>query len=212
MNLILILLTFFLANLLFFFPLQPQWAPALEVVIALLLGAAFLVETFLVLRRRAEKAALDSCRTHAAPAPAPRPEPPAAQAPPPATAEADVVQFLGRLQEEGRLVDFAMEEIAGYSDEQVGAAARVVHQGVREVLRGAFDIRPVHGGEEGEEVVLAEDYDARVYRLVGKVPERPPFRGAVRHRGWKTAKVNLPRVSADPAAREVIAPAEVEIG
>lgn len=213
MNLILILLTFFLANILFFLPLPQWWVQALEVAVVILLGAAFMVETFLVIRRRAERETLDSCRTHAAPAPPAGPEAVAAPVPlPAATAEADVVQFLGRLQEKGRLVDFAMEEIAAYPDEQVGAVARVVHQGVREVLKASFDIRPVHGGEEGEEVSLAGDYDARAYRLVGKVPERSPFRGAVRHRGWKTSKVSLPRVSADPVAKEIIAPAEVEIG
>lgn len=212
MNLILILLSFFLANLIFFFPLSPHMVPPLQVALVVLLGIAFVVETFLVIRRRAEKETLDSCRTRTLPTPPPA-QSAAAPAPlPVATAEADVVQFLGRLQEKGRLVDFAMEEIAAYPDEQVGAVARVVHQGVREVLKSTFDIRPVHGGEEGEDVSLAGDYDARAYRLVGKVPERPPFRGAVRHRGWKTSKVNLPKVSADPAAKEVIAPAEVEIG
>lgn len=208
MNLILILVTFLIANIVFFMQVPPWWVQFLEVVIVLLLGIAFLVETFLVLRRRAERDALDSCQMHAS-------SPSEAKGATPAViagGDADVVQFLGRLQEKGRLVDFAMEEVSGYSDEQIGAAARVVHQGVREVLKSSFDIRPVHGGDEGEELSLAGDYDARAYRLVGRVPDRAPYRGVVRHRGWKTSKVILPKVSADPATKEIIVPAEVEIG
>ena len=37
---------------------------------------------------------------------------------------AEVVNFLGILQEKGRLVDFLMDDVKGYSDAEVGAAAR----------------------------------------------------------------------------------------
>ena len=47
---------------------------------------------------------------------------------------AEVVNFLAILQEQGRLVDFLMDDIKGYSDAQVGAAARVLHEGCRAVL------------------------------------------------------------------------------
>ena len=63
-------------------------------------------------------------------------------------AEAEIVSFLALLQEKGRFVDFLMDEVAAYDDAQVGAAARVVHAGCREVLREYFKIRPVR--EEGE--------------------------------------------------------------
>ena len=198
------LLAFCLALALFFYPLPPAVVAPLEYALASLLGLIFLLEMVLVLRRR-------SAGTGRPEAAAPVP----AAAPPTAPAADDVgavVQFLARLQEKGRLVDFAMEDIAAYSSEQVAAAARVVHQGCREVLQAAFEIEPVHRGAEGEEVTLAGDYDARRYRLVGKVPDRSPFRGTLLHRGWRTARASLPKVAAgDPAAREVIAPAEVEI-
>jgi len=124
--------------------------------------------------------------------------------------QAHVVHFLGRLQEEGRLVDFAMDDLTAYSNEEIGAGARVVHQGCQEVLKEFFDIKAVHDGPEGEEISLAADFDARAYRLVGKVPERPPFNGLVLHQGWKTNRVRLPHLT--DTAHEVIAPAEVEIG
>jgi hypothetical protein len=205
MNVILLPAALVLAILLVFVTLPPGLFIPLGAMLSVLLAIASVVEIVRVSRDRPTKGPA------AAPiSTAPRPEPPAVAAPAP-SAEADVVQFLGRLQEKGRLVDFAMEEIAGYSDEQVGSVARVVHQGCREVLQSSFEIRPVHGGAEGEEVALAQDYDARSYRVVGKVPERPPFRGTVRHRGWKTSRVSLPTVTAEGAAREIIAPAEVEI-
>lgn len=197
------LFAFCIALALFFYPLPLAVVRPLEYALVALLGLIFLVQMVMALRRRS------TVTTHpesAKPVAAPPPS-----APPPDDAGA-VVQFLAQLQEKGRLVDFAMEDIAAYSNEQVAAAARVVHQGCREVLQAAFEIVPVHRGAEGEEITLAEDYDARRYRLVGKVPVRSPFRGTLLHRGWRTGRVSLPRVAAgDPAAREVIAPAEVEI-
>jgi hypothetical protein len=83
------------------------------------------------------------------------------------------------------------------------------------VLRGAFDIEPAHGGQERESVVLAGDFDAGNYRLVGKVPDHPPYKGTVLHRGWKATRISLPRVTEatrESAARKIIAPAEVEVG
>jgi hypothetical protein len=147
---------------------------------------------------------------------------PAAQAPPlqapgarEAEIEAEVVQLLARLQEKGRLVDFAMDDITPYSNEQVGAAARVVHQGCKEVLQAFFDLQPVHPGEEQESISLSDDYDANAYRLIGNVPENPPYNGSVLHRGWKAVRISLPRLTdagTTSAAREIIAPAEVEVG
>lgn len=126
-----------------------------------------------------------------------------------ALAEAQVVQFLSRLQEKGRLVDFAMDDITPHTNEDIGAAARIVHQGCQEVLGDFFALQTVHPGEEGEELSLSADFDPKAYRLVGKVPEAPPFNGRVLHRGWKTEKINLPNLT--DTSREVVAPAEIEI-
>ncbi len=210
MDLLLTLIIVALANILFFYPLEPRHVPALQVAVSVLLGILFVLQTFYLIRRRiriSEEEELLEIKRGAAPA-----APAAAAVPvsPEAAVEAGVVQFLARLQEKGRLVDFVMDDITPSSNEQVGAAARVVHQGCREVLQTAFEIKPVHGGEEREELTLSGDFDAAAYRLVGKVPEQPPYQGVVLHRGWKTARISLPKVS--EAAREVIAPAEVEIG
>lgn len=152
------------------------------------------------------------------PAPAPAPEPkaePARPAPPPPQpprADADVVNFLGMLQEKGRLVDFLMDDINAYNDSQVGAAARVVHAGCKAVLQEHFRIEPVRSEAEGAKVEVPAGYAADQYRLVGKVAGQAPFSGVLVHRGWKTDMVKLPQLlrgASDPLP--VIAPAEVEL-
>lgn len=129
------------------------------------------------------------------------------------TSRAEIVSFLSLLQDKGRFVDFLMDDVTAYSDAQVGAAARVVHQGCRSVLLECFDITQVHKGEEGQKVSLEKDFSASEYRIVGKVAGNPPFRGTLLHRGWKANKVELPRLIKDSAKERtgVIAPAEVEI-
>ena len=59
----------------------------------------------------------------AAPAVESTPMPPCAPPPPPPRAEPEIVAFLALLQEQGRLVDFVKEDVAGASDQQLGVAA-----------------------------------------------------------------------------------------
>jgi hypothetical protein len=137
-------------------------------------------------------------------------------APPPAVsanqAEAEVVAFLATLQEKGRLVDFLMDDIAAYDNAQVGAAARVVHQGCRAVLREHLKIHPIRDEAEGAKVTVAVGYPADEYRLVGKIGGKPPFTGTLVHRGWKTESVKLPRIVSSGGDRlPTLAPAEVEL-
>jgi hypothetical protein len=121
------------------------------------------------------------------------------------------VQLLALLQRDGRLVDFLFEEIAGFPDDQVGAAVREVHASCREVLRRYVTVEPVMPGEEGRPAVVDAGFDPGAVKLVGMVSGQPPFRGVLRHRGWRVARVQLPAL-AEGAGRLVIAPAEVEIG
>ena len=149
----------------------------------------------------------------------PEPEDPKADAakpiPVPAAgnqAEAEIVSFLAILQQRGRLVDFLMEDITTYDDAQVGAAARVVHEGCKSALREHFEIRSVREENEGSSVTIPAGYAADEYRLVGSIRGAGPFSGALVHRGWKTEGVKLPRiVRVDPDRLPAIAPAEVEL-
>jgi hypothetical protein len=120
------------------------------------------------------------------------------------------LQLLSLLQREARLIDFANENITVYSDADIGAAARVVHEGCARVLREHFTIEPVRGELEGARVTLPEGFDAANVRLTGNVVGKAPFTGTLSHRGWRAAKVNLPQL-ADKHDASIIAPAEVEL-
>jgi hypothetical protein len=149
------------------------------------------------------------------PAPAPAPAPasvPVAAAPSTKLIDAEVVSFLGLLQEKGRLVDFLMDDISSYSDAEVGAAGRVLHEGCKSVLREHFGIRPLREEGEGSKVVVAPGYATDEYRLVGRLVGEAPFTGTLVHHGWKADWVKLPRLIGTNADRPpVLAPAEVEL-
>jgi hypothetical protein len=145
-------------------------------------------------------------RDGAAPAPAPAPA-----APVPKEAGPDAaLQLLALLQREARLIDFVGEDLSAYADAQIGAAARLVHDGCAKVLREHFSIVPVRGEAEGSRVTLPPGFDAAAVRLTGNVVGQPPFAGSLSHRGWRVTEVRLPRLAERHDAR-VLAPAEVEL-
>lgn len=120
------------------------------------------------------------------------------------------VHLLTRLQREGRLMDFLAEDLDAYEDAQIGAAARSVHAGCRRVVEKLLAPRPVMTEGEAAAVTLDEHYDAAAVTLTGRVGERPPFQGVVRHAGWRATRIEIPLLAeeTDPA---IIAPAEVEV-
>jgi len=137
------------------------------------------------------------------------PEPAQRTLAPASPAKADpALNLLSLLQREGRLIDFCEEELAGFSDAQIGAAARTVHEGCRKALRGAVTLAPVRPEPEGSSVTLPPGFDPQAVRLSGNVVGQPPFSGVLRHHGWKATSVRMPQASGDPT---VIAPAEVEL-
>jgi hypothetical protein len=151
--------------------------------------------------------------TVAAPVTAPQPAAAATPASAPTIKEASpesALQLLGLLQRGARFVDFVEEDIAGYSDADIGAAARLVHDGCRTTLREHFTIRPVREEAEGSRVTLADGFDATAIRLTGNVVGKPPFSGNISHRGWRVAEVRLPMLTKTHDAT-VIAQAEVEL-
>ena len=120
------------------------------------------------------------------------------------------LQLLGLLQQEGRLIDFLEEDVAAYSDAEVGAATRVVHEGCKKALRQHFAIEPVRSEADGARLTLAEGFDSSAVRLTGNVVGRAPFTGRLTHRGWRVTEVRLPKVAAGHDL-SVLAPAEVEL-
>lgn len=150
----------------------------------------------------------------AAPAPTPAvapQEPP--KPPPPQLKEASpdaALQLLALLQRNARLIDFTMENLANYTDAEIGAAARVVHEGCRKVLNEHFTIAPIREENEGSRITLNEGFDAASINLTGIVVGKAPFHGNLTHRGWRAKEVRLPKLAEQHDAT-VLAAAEVEL-
>lgn len=136
----------------------------------------------------------------AAPAPAPPPKPQA-------SAADGAVQILGVLQRDSRLVDFLMEDISAYTDDQVGAAIRDVQLQAKQSLERYLKLQPVIDAVE-ETTVNTSGLESASYKLIGKVPPNgKAASGVLRHRGWKAGQVDLP--AGKPS--NILAPAELEV-
>jgi hypothetical protein len=151
---------------------------------------------------------------HNAPIHTPPPAPPAAAAAKMADRRFDVddraVQLLALLQRDGRLIDFCAEDIANYSDAQIGAAVRELHHNCRQVLERYVKLEPILDSAEGQPVTVQAGFDAATIKVIGNVAGRPPLRGLLRHRGWRVARLQLPPLP-EGAGRSIVAPAEVEV-
>lgn len=144
------------------------------------------------------KAPKASSRTPVA-VPEPRPDP-----------EALALQLLGAFQREGRLIDFLQQDVRSFSDADIGAAARVVHEGCRKALERHVEFEPVRSESEGASIELPAGFDASSLRLTGSITGSPPYHGTLRHKGWRATRVSLPEPTRGHDAR-VIFPAEVEL-
>jgi hypothetical protein len=121
--------------------------------------------------------------------------------------EDGAVQILSVLQRDARLVDFLMEDISAYSDEQVGAAVRDVQLQSRQTLERYLKLQPVIDGVEGD-FTKTDGLAAASVKLVGNVPPSGKSAGGVlRHKGWKAEKVDLPTLPPG----NILAPAEIEV-
>jgi len=118
------------------------------------------------------------------------------------------LQLLSLLQREGRFVDFVQQDVAAFSDADIGAAARVVHEGCRRALRAHARVVSVRSEAEGASLTLERASDD--VKLVGNVAGSAPFHGVLRHRGWRVEELSLPKVvgAQDP---KLVAPAELEL-
>jgi Domain of unknown function (DUF2760) len=140
---------------------------------------------------------------------------PSKAAPPPKAAPQvrasdGALQLLAILQRDARLLDFLMEDISGYADDQVGAAVRDLHEQARAALTRHVQLAPVIDGVEGTYTKL-DSPEPNTVKLLGKVPAsgKAPG-GTLRHKGWRASRVDLPALAGGQKA-EVIAQAEIEI-
>lgn len=160
---------------------------------------------------RALGLAQKAAQSAAKPAPAAaKPAPPTPKTVPEARPSDGALQLLGILQRDSRLIDFLMEDISAYSDEQVGAAVRDLHDQSRDSLNRYLSLSPVIDGVEGTFTKL-DTNDPTTVKLLGNVPVSGKATGGVlRHKGWRAQRIELPALPPGQSA-SVIAPAEVEI-
>jgi hypothetical protein len=123
---------------------------------------------------------------------------------------ASALMLLAALQREGRFIDFLRQDVAGFPDEDIGAAARFVHAGCRKIIDQFFRFQPASNGSEGAPMTVPAGFDAQRIRLTGNVTGNPPFRGTLKHHGWIITEVKMPEIS-DALDPRVAAPAEVEV-
>jgi len=121
------------------------------------------------------------------------------------------LHLVSALQKEGRLIDFFNEDLSLYSDDQIGAAVRGIHENCVKTLDKYVSCGPVVDTPEGETITVEAGFNPEEIRLTGNVAGEPPFTGIVRHKGWKATKTEVPTLS-EESNPDVLAPAEVELG
>lgn len=135
-------------------------------------------------------------------------EPPQIQAT--ASSDHSHLRLLALLQQSGRLIDFFKEDIHDFTDAQIGAAARQIHQDCNKCLEELVTIRPLMPEKEGVAITVPKGYDPAAIKISGKVKGEPPYSGTLVHQGWKAHKRSLPQKMGEYTS-EVICPAEIEV-
>ncbi|MEE9356057.1 MAG: DUF2760 domain-containing protein [Methylococcaceae bacterium] len=120
------------------------------------------------------------------------------------------LQLLGLLQKEARFIDFLQEDVTSFSDADVGAAVRVVHEGCAKVIKQHFQLEPVRKEQENSSISLPKGFDASSVRLTGNIVGEAPFSGTLIHRGWQVTDIKLPKITRGHNIK-VVAAAEVEL-
>jgi Domain of unknown function (DUF2760) len=120
------------------------------------------------------------------------------------------LQVLGLLQKDARFIDFIKEDIAAYSDADIGAAARVVHEGCKKTIGEHFSFAPIRNEQEGSRITVPVGFDASSIRLTGNIVGSAPFNGSLVHKGWQVTEVRLPKLTQGHNPN-IIAAAEIEL-
>jgi Domain of unknown function (DUF2760) len=120
------------------------------------------------------------------------------------------LQVLGLLQKEARFIDFIKEDITAYSDADIGAAARVVHEGCNKALNEHFSLAPIRNEQEGSNINVPVGFDAAAIRLTGNIVGAAPFSGTLVHKGWQVTEVRLPKLTQGHNPN-IVAAAEIEL-
>jgi hypothetical protein len=137
-------------------------------------------------------------------------EPPPPEPPKPPKLSGEPLRLLNLLQREGRLLDFLLEDISAAPDDLVGAGVRELHKKAQAALKEHLTLEPIVPGQEEDQVEVPAGFDPSAITLTGNVTGSPPFKGVLKHHGWRVKAYKLP--APPPGIDElVVAPAEVEL-
>ncbi len=126
-----------------------------------------------------------------------------------ATSDA-ALQLLNILQKEARFIDFIKEDLTAFNDADIGAAARVVHEGCKKAVDQYFTLATVMNDAEGSRISVPKGFNASEIRLTGNIVGQAPFNGTLVHKGWKVTDIRLPKLTESHNAK-IVAAAEVEL-
>lgn len=126
---------------------------------------------------------------------------------PKASSRSDALTLLTVLQRDARLLDLVTEELDGYTDAQIGSAARNVLRDTRESLEKAFGLRRLTSESEGMIVEVPKQASPLRWRVSGNPSHA---KGELVHAGWMATHVELPKWNGQAADVMVISPIEVE--
>jgi hypothetical protein len=120
------------------------------------------------------------------------------------------IRLLNLLQRDGRLIDFLLEDIEGADEVTVGAAVKEIHRKCKDVLQEHVVMEPILRQQEGADVEVPAGFDPSAIRVTGNVTGEPPYKGVLRHHGWRVTKIKLAQLPRG-ADDLVLAQAEVEL-
>lgn len=149
-------------------------------------------------------------RKDSSPVPGERPLTAEATAKEPSTKSAsrsDALTLLTVLQRDARLLDLVTEALDGYTDAQIGGAARNVLRDTRQSLEKAFGLKRLTSESEGSVVEIPKHASPLRWRVSGNPSHA---KGELVHAGWMATHVELPKWNGQSADAMVIAPIEVE--
>ena len=89
--------------------------------------------------------------------------------PPP---RSEAIDLLAALQRESRLIDLVSEPLDGFSDAQIGAAARPCLKQTAQVLHRLFELAPISTVAEGTQFELPDPWSPVRYQVIGGHADR----------------------------------------
>ena len=126
---------------------------------------------------------------------------------PKSSSRSDALTLLTVLQRDARLLDLVNEALDGYTDEQIGGAARNVLRDTRHSLEKAFGLKRLSSESEGSVVEIPKQASPLRWRVSGNPTHA---KGELVHAGWMATHVELPKWNGQSADAMVISPIEVE--